>query len=145
MQSIPAQNAEQLQANNANGTAITPLTDITANKEGVNAFVPTRDELSQLVKHHADQAIWDQFWIFWGQSCGGSDWRRIAEYWGRVDEIGKILGKEETEKAILQAYEEAAQRFDDASDWIVFRYGTSEEARAYEDKGGQCFLDFEPG
>jgi hypothetical protein len=55
-----------------------------------------------------------------------------------------IHGKEETDKAIGEAYEEAAQRFD-ANDWIVFRYGTSEEARAYEDGGGQCFLDFEPG
>jgi hypothetical protein len=82
--------------------------------------------------------------IFWGQCCGGSDSRRIDSYWGRVDEIGKILGKEETEKAISEAYEEAAQR-GNANDWIVFRYGTSEEARAYEDKGGQCFLDFEPG
>jgi hypothetical protein len=44
----------------------------------------------------------------------------------RVDEIGKILGKEQTEKAISEAYEEAAQFFD-ANHWIVFRYGTSEE------------------
>ncbi len=61
-----------------------------------------------------------------------------------MDEIGKILGKEETEKAISEAYEEEAQR-GDPNDWIVFRYGNWEEVRAYEDKGGQCFLDFEPG
>jgi hypothetical protein len=144
MQSIP-RNTEQLQGNNVNLTAITPIADITASKEGVHAFVPTRDELAQLAKHWAGEAISDEFEIFWGQCCGGSDWQQINNYWGRVDEIGKILGKEETEKAIGEAYEDEAQRFADASDWIVFRYGTSEEARAYEDGGGQCFLDFEPG
>jgi hypothetical protein len=142
MKPSPAQNAEQLQANNANETTIASFTDGIANKE--NAFVPTPIELAQLVKYAAAEAISDQFLIFWGQCCGGSDWREIDNYWGRVDEIGKILGKEKTEKAIAEAYQEAAQR-GDANDWIVFRYGTSEEARAYEDKGGQCFLDFEPG
>jgi len=144
MQSIPQNTEQLLQGDNANLTAITPLTDNTANKEEARAFVVTRDELSHLVTHLVAEALSDLFSIFWSQCCGGSDWQQIDNYWGRVDEIGEILGKEETEKAIGAAYEEAAQR-GDANDWIVFRYGTSEEARAYADEGGQCFLDFEPG
>jgi hypothetical protein len=145
MQSIPAQTTEQLlQDDNANETAIAALTDSPANKEGIRAFVPTPDELAQLVKYRAAEAIEDEFLIFWGKACSGSDSRRIEAYWGRVNEIGKILGKAETGKAIAVAYEEAAQR-GDANAWIVFRYGNAEEARAYEDAGGQCFLDFEPG
>jgi hypothetical protein len=145
MQSIPAQTTEQLlQDDNANGNAIIPLMNITTNNEGTIAFVPTRHELSQLVKHWAGEAISDEFMIFWSQCCCGSDLQEIDKYWGRVSAIAKILGNHETEKAISEAYEEAAQR-GDANDWIVFRYGTSEEARDYEDKGGQCFLDFEPG
>jgi hypothetical protein len=144
MKPISTPTMEELQGNNANGNATTTPTDSTASMEGVQAFVPMPLELAQLVKHWAAEAISDQFMIFWSQCCGGSDWQQINSYWGRVDEIGKILGKEGTEKAIAAAYEEAAQR-GDANDWIVFRYGTSEEARAYADEGGQCFLDFEPG
>ncbi len=144
MQSKPAPTTEQLQGDNAKGNAITTSTDSSANTEGPVAFVPTPDELAQLVKHWAAEAIGGQFSIFWSQCCGGSELREIDKYWGRVNEIGKILGKERTQKAIREAYEEKAQR-GDANDWIVFHYGTSEEARAYEDKGGQCFLDFEPG
>jgi hypothetical protein len=130
-----------LQGDNTNESVIT---DSTTNAKGPIALVPTPDELAQLVKYRAAKAIEDEFLIFWGQCCGGSDSRRIDAYWGRVNEIGKILGKAETGKAIAEAYEEAAQR-GDANAWIVFRYGNAEEARAYEDAGGQCFLDFEPG
>ena len=144
MKPSPTQTMEDRHRDNTNETANSALMDSAANKEGVHGFVPTPDELAQLVKHWAAEAISDQFMIFWGQCCGGSDSRRINNYWGRVDEIGKILGRAETKKAISEAYEEEAQR-GNANDWIVFRYGTSEEARAYEEAGGQCFLDFEPG
>jgi hypothetical protein len=144
MKPISTETMEELQSNYANGNATTTPTDSAASKEGIHTFAPTPLELAQLVKHWAAEAISDEFMIFWGQCCGGSDWQQINNHWGRVDEIGKILGKEETKKAISEAYEEAAQR-GNANDWIVFRYGTSEEARAYENKGGQCFLDFEPG
>jgi len=64
--------------------------------------------------------------------------------WKRVDEIGQILGKAETDEAVKKTYEEAAQDCEQ-SNWIVFRYGTEEERTLYQDNGGQCFGDFARG
>jgi hypothetical protein len=144
MKPIPAQTMEEMKGNNANGAAISALTNGAANEDGVHAIVPTRGELAELAKHWAAEAIRDQFLIFWGMGCGGSDWRRICNYWGRVGEIAQVLGKNETEQAVGEAWDEASRCWD-PNDWIVFRYGNSEEAHAYQDNGGQCFLDFEPG
>jgi hypothetical protein len=104
----------------------------------------TKDEVIHLVKYWVKKAIDDRYFIFWGQCFGSSDLRRIDFDWQRVDEIAQILGKEETDKAVTKAYEETALEFE-REDWIVFRYGTWDEWRAYQDKGGQCLSDFEPG
>jgi hypothetical protein len=83
-------------------------------------FVPTRDELVELVKYWVTKAIDDNYFIFWGQCLSGSDLWRIEFDWQRVNEIAQILGKEETGKAVKKAYEKAAQACE-RCDWIVFR------------------------
>jgi hypothetical protein len=90
------------------------------------------------------KAIDDRYFIFWTQSCGGSDLRRIDSDWQRVNELALILGEAETHEAVKKAYEEAAQDFRQ-SDWIVFRYGTWDEEHVDKVKGGQGLSDFEPG
>ena len=128
-----------------NSTAITDTQHSTnANGKEITGFVPTQDELIHLVKYWVKKAIDDRYFIFWGQCFGSSDLRRIDFDWQRVDEIAQILGKEETDKAVKKAYEEIAHEFEH-DDWIVFRYGTWDEQRAYQDKGGQCQSDFERG
>jgi hypothetical protein len=107
-------------------------------------FVPTHGELIQLVKYWVREAIDDEYFIFAGQCFSSSDLRRIDSDRKRVNEIGQILGEEETDKAVMKAYEETAQDFDQ-SEWIVFRYGTRKEKCAYQDKGGQLLSDFERG
>ncbi len=107
-------------------------------------FVPSQDELIHLVKYWGRKAIADEWFIFWGQCFGGSDLRRIDFDWIRVNEIGRILGEAEADRAVTNAYEEAAQECE-RSDWIVFRYGTWEDRTSYQDKGGQRLLDFECG
>jgi hypothetical protein len=107
-------------------------------------FVPTQDELIQLVKYWVREAIDDEYFIFAGQCFSSSDLRRIDSDWKRVNEIAQILGEEETDKAVMKAYEETAQDFDQ-SEWIVFRYGTRKEKCTYQDKGGQFLSDFERG
>jgi hypothetical protein len=115
-----------------------------ADRKEVTGFVPTQGELIHLVKHWVREAIEDDYFIFWGQCFGSSDFRRIDSDWERVNEIAQILGKEETEKAVKKAYEEVAQDFE-RCDWIVFQYGTQEERTLYQDDGGQGLSDFEPG
>jgi hypothetical protein len=108
-------------------------------------FVPTRAELIQLVKYWVSKAIGDKYFIFWGQCFGSSDIRRVDFDWNRVNEIAQVLGEAETDKAVKEAYEEAAQGGCEKSDWIVFRYGTWDERTTYQDKGGQFLSDFECG
>jgi hypothetical protein len=110
-----------------------------------SAFVPTQDELMQLVNYWTKKAIADEYFVFYGQCYGGSDLRRIDFAWNRVNEIAQVLGKEHTDEAVKKTHEETAQKFDPQSDWIVFRYGTVAEQTAYQDAGGQLLENFEPG
>lgn len=107
-------------------------------------FVPTSDELAVLVKHWVNQAINDEYFVYWGGCIGRSDLRRIDFDWNRVNEIEKILGHEANHAAVEEAFQQAAQDFD-RNHWIVFRYGTREELDAYQEMGGQCFEEFEDG
>jgi hypothetical protein len=128
-----------------NSAAITDTQHSTnAHGKESTGFVPTQGELMHLVKYWVRKAIADEYFIFWGQCVGGSDLRRIDFDWTRVNEIAQILGQAETDRAVMKAYEEAAQDFEQ-SNWIVFRYGTREERTFYQDNGGQCFSDFERG
>jgi hypothetical protein len=110
----------------------------------MNIETITQRELIHLVKYWVRKAIDDRYFIFWGQCFGNSDLRCIDFDWQRVDEIAQILGEEETDKAVKKAYEETAHEYE-RNDWILFHYGTRDEQRAYQDKGGQCLSDFERG
>ena len=79
------------------------------NTQEISRFVPSQDELFQLVKYWVKEAISDEWFIFWGQCFGTSDLRRIDEDWDRVAEIRAILGAERTEIAVDEAYQEYAQ------------------------------------
>jgi hypothetical protein len=104
----------------------------------------TKDEVIHLVKYWVKKAIDDDYFIFSGQCFGSSDFLRIDFDWKRVNEIAQILGKEETDRAVKKAYEEVAQDVE-RCDWIVFHYGIRKERTLYQEKGGQCLSDFEPG
>jgi hypothetical protein len=101
-------------------------------------FVPTPDELAVLAKHWVNEAIDDEYFMFWGQCYGLSDLDQIDFDWARVREIEKMFGHEATRTAIEEAYSKAAQDYD-RNHWIVFRYGTDEERAAYQEVLGQCF------
>ena len=107
-------------------------------------FVPTPDELAVLVKHWVNQAIDDEYFIFWGQCFSVSDLDQIDFDWNRVHEIEKMLGHEATRTAIEEAYSQAAQDLD-RNHWIVFRYGTHEEQAAYQEVVRQCVQDCQDG
>ena len=127
---------------NSDATADTRHSTNPHGKE-ITGFVPTQEELIHLVKYWVTKAIHDRYFIFWGQCFGNSDLRCIDLDWQRVDEIAQLLGEEETDKAVKKAYEDIGHEFE-RDDWIVFRYGTWDEQRAYQVKGGQFLSDFEP-
>jgi hypothetical protein len=85
-----------------------------ARSKEITGFVPTHDELIQLVKYWVRKAIGDKYFIFWRQCFGGSDLRRIDFDWQRVNEIAQFLGEEETDKAIRETYEEVRKTASDA-------------------------------
>ena len=107
-------------------------------------FMPTPDQLAVLVKHWVNEAINDEYFLFWGQCVSTSDIRRIDLDWKRVNEIAEVLGDEATHAAVEETYQQAAQAFD-RNHWIVFRYGTREELDAYQEMGGQCLEEFHDG
>jgi hypothetical protein len=100
--------------------------DKIANEKKLREFVPMQAELIQLVKYWVRKAIDDDHFSFWAQCVGSSDLRHIDFDWKRVNEIAQKLGKAETDKAVNQAYEDAAQSCE-RNDWIAYRYGTGEE------------------
>jgi len=112
--------------------------------EQPTGFVPTPDELAVLVKHWVNQAINNEYFIFWGQCVGSSDVLRINFDWERINEIGKMLGDELTHTAVEEAFLQASQDFN-RNHWIVFHYGTEGEINAYREMGGQCLDKFPDG
>lgn len=108
------------------------------------SLVLTRDELTVLVRHWANEAINEQYSIFSGLCFSSSDFDRIAYAWKRVSEIADVLGDEATRTAVDETYRQVAQDCN-RNHWIVFRYGTQKERAAIENEGGQCFEEFDEG
>jgi len=125
-------------------TTMTNETAKVTNNDNCNRFVPTPDELAVLAKHWVNEAINDEYFIFWGQCFGLSDLDQIEFDWARVNEIEKMLGHEATRTAIEEAYSKAALDYD-RNHWIVFRYGTREEQVAYQEVVRQCVENCQDG
>jgi hypothetical protein len=125
-----------------NSTVVTDTqhsTDTPGN--GITAFVPTQGELVHLMKYAVKKVIHDDYSLFAGLWLSDSDLRRIDFDRKRVDEIAQLLGAAETDKAVTNAYEEAALDYEHCH-WIVFRYGTRKEQTLYQKKGYPQLLAF---
>jgi hypothetical protein len=96
-------------------------------------FVPTRYELIQLAKYWATIVIDLRFDYFLYTQTGSSEWRLDAFARRRVGRIGKILGQDEINKVIDQAYEEYGKEQDPRA-WSIFLNGTLEEQQAFQDE-----------
>jgi hypothetical protein len=96
-------------------------------------LVPTRYELIQLAKYWATIALDLRFDYFLYTQTGSSEWRLDAFARRRVGRIGEILGQEEIEKVIAQAYEEYGKKQDPRA-WSIFLNGTPEEQQAFQDE-----------
>lgn len=96
-------------------------------------FVPTRYELIQLAKYWATIALDLRFDYFPYTQTGSSEWRRDAFASRRVGRIGEILGQDQINKVIDQAYEEYGKKQDPRA-WSIFLNGTPEEQQAFQDE-----------
>ena len=96
-------------------------------------FVPTRYELTQLAKCWMTIVINLRFDYFLYTQTGSSEWRLGAFARRRVGRIGKILGQDEINKVIDQAYEEYGKEQDPRA-WSIFLNGTPEEKEAFRDE-----------
>ena len=96
-------------------------------------FVPTRYELIQLAKYWATIVIDLRFDYFLYTQTGSSEWRLDAFAWRRVGRIGEILGQDQINKVIDQAYEEYGKKQDPRA-WSIFLNGTPEEQAAFQDE-----------
>lgn len=96
-------------------------------------FVPTRYELIQLAKYWATIVIDLRFDYFLYTTTGSSEWRLDAFARRRVGRIGEILGQDEINKVIDQAYEEYGKEQDPRA-WSIFLNGTPEEKEAFQDE-----------
>jgi len=96
-------------------------------------FLPTRYELIQLAKYWATIALDLSFDYFLYTQTGSSEWRLDAFARRRVGRIGEILGQDEINKVIDQAYEEYGKEQDPRA-WSIFLNGTPEEQEAFQDE-----------
>lgn len=103
------------------------------NSDEMPEFVPTRYELIQLAKYWTTIVIDLRFDYFLYTQTGSSEWRLDAFAWRRVGRIGEILGQDEINKVIDQAYEEYGKKQDPRA-WSIFLTGTPEEQQAFQDE-----------
>jgi len=96
-------------------------------------FVATRYELIQLAKYWATIVIDLRFDYFLDGATGSSEYRLSAFANRRVARIVEILGEEEINKVIDQAYEEYGKEPDPTA-WSIFLNGTQEEKEAFQDE-----------
>ena len=96
-------------------------------------FVPTLYELIQLAKYWATIVIDLRFDYFLYTGTGSSEWRLDAFANRRVGRIGKILGQDEINKVIDQAYKQYGKEQDPRA-WSIFLNGTPEEQEAFQDE-----------
>ena len=101
-----------------------------AGAQEVPGFVPTRHELSVLVKHWMTEIIQYAFWFFCYEQACSSHCRRSSFAGRRIDRIAAFIGNDAVERAIDEAYEEYGQT-NNSDAWRIFLHGTDEERRAF--------------
>ncbi len=100
------------------------------NAREVPGFVPTRQELSVLVKYWTIKIIDYDFFVFCYEQTSSSDSRRKAFASRRIARIEAFIGADAVERAVNDAYEEYGQTTNSEA-WRIFLHGTDEEFRAF--------------
>jgi len=99
----------------------------------VPEFVPTRQELIQLVKYWVEEVIkvdYDQFITGW---FDGSQARLVILASHRINRIAGLLGKKAVDQSIDQVYAEFGEK-QEKRHWDIFLNGTKEQRDAVQDE-----------
>jgi hypothetical protein len=105
-----------------------------AGADEMPAFVPTRHELTELLKYWEQVWVDNQFFMCWTQHSGGTERRQTAFADRRIGRIADVLG-EDTTQAITYDVREKFGRTCDRRIWNCFRKGVSLPARVAEKLG----------
>jgi len=103
----------------------------------IQGFVPTRDELIQLVKHWAKTVLHRNYWEFVTDQIVSSQIDRSFAH-RRIERIEKLLGDKEVDNAIN---EEKAELSKHSSGWDIFLNGTEEQQEALREEYQQAMID----
>lgn len=97
----------------------------------VPGFVPTKNEILQLVRYWATEIIDLDFSFFLHGATGSSEWRTREFANRRLNTISELIGQQEVTTAVEQATETFARRVD-ARAWKVFWEGTKGEQEEFQ-------------
>ena len=92
-------------------------------------FVPTRNELLQLVKYWERVTLEIEYFWFLYQQTGSTDIRMRPFALRRINRIADVLGEEAVKQAIEEVYEEFRKR-EDPRLWDIFLNGSDEDREA---------------
>jgi hypothetical protein len=98
-------------------------------REEVPSYVPTREEVSELVKYMYRYILdGDLCWFF----CGVANPKPKRYYWSRIDRADAAIGNEAVDAAIAKVREEFKKSFNNDRVWEILWHGTEEEKAALE-------------
>ena len=109
-------------------SAAPPLGHISWRKEAPS-YVPTREEVFQLVKHWYGHILDGDLCFFF---CGVTNPKPKAYYWSRIGRADAAIGKEAVDAAIKEVREEFKRKFNNDRVWETLWHGTKEERAALE-------------
>jgi hypothetical protein len=96
-------------------------------------FVPTKNELLQLVRYWAMEIIDLDFAFFLYDCTGSSEWRNREFANRRLNAISRVIGREEVTKTFREA-EQAFSKGVDQKAWKIFMEGTKEEQERLQEE-----------
>ena len=96
--------------------------------EEVQGFLPTYDELMQLVKYWTKTDLDIQLFEFRFRTTGSTEWRRATFAGRRIARIENLIGKDLVEMAQEEAYAEVGKE-QDPREWDIFLNGTEEQRK----------------
>ena len=103
----------------------------------VSGFIPTRQELIQLVKYWADEVI-ELNWFMYIYQQTGSDWLNQISFANcRIGRIGRLLGDDEVKKTIDELKTKLSK---DSKGMDIFLNGSEVERAALRE---ECQKDLE--
>src|SRR5262245_2402485 len=100
--------------------------------EEIPVFIPTKQELKEIVKYWIHRALDIHFYYFCYELL---DWRVSNYARRRINRAGKILTEQEMDEMIAEAERDLKNKYKISDEvWNIFKNGSSEQWEAYRNK-----------